>query len=518
MALQQKKQVVPYSLTGDEFLSADVVMKRSACKTYPVSGSNYQSNANREINFRISSEHFADLSALTLFLKLKIHDPNLTLDDLHSSLIERVVTSLNGTVVEDLDKVNRIHKVMTYAHCPKAYYEHEMHATEGAYKYVRSIQKDGKYAENDFNLNAGGNASRSSNFYTGDQSGNNYISINLGLLLGICRGYNGATKLFPLRNFSELMISITLAPAVDACVSYVSGRTSGSTSTPPTTLVQSYECNNPFLMYTAVQLDPRYYAQFEQMLMSDIGYTSFYDSYHCFEKQIPSTIGVHNIALTLSRSDVRALYCVFQPTAMLSRDKMHFSKSNFFLGDKFRSAALTYGSEVVPACRIESTAEAFYHLRSTLNRHGSVISGSVIDADEYQGVSRKQLRGVEYNAYMHASNGKLDTLKYDNPCDYQASCFILAFPLSKCYDSSATMQLGLDSLSTAHHLTLDLDFTATPLSVTFDDQVDGDSTTVGSIAGVSEDMCTNLTNWTMTVIADTSRVLRYRQGAVTAHV
>ena len=126
--------------------------------------------------------------------------------------------------------------------------------------------------------------------------------------------------------------------------------------------------------------------------------------------------------------------------------------------------------------------------------------------------------GVDYHSYMHASNGKLDTLKYDNPCDYQPSCFILAFPLSKCYDSSATMQLGLDSLHTAHHLTLDLDFTATPLNVTYDDQVDGDGTTVGSIAGVSEEMCTNLTNWTMTVVADTSRVLRYQQGAVTAHV
>lgn len=542
MALTLKKQVVPLSLTGQEIAGADLVIKRQVAKVYPVSGSEYTANSNRDITFRISSDDFADLSALTLFTKLKVADHRLTLDDLHSSLIERIVVQLNGTVIEDISNVNDLHKVMTYAHCPKSYYQNEMHATQGAYKYVPSMDvKDENpggsswgMSENDFSLRhvnmldtEGAKANVSSNLYT-NIAGNNYISINLGTLLGICRGYNGETRLWPLRYFTDLQITITIARAHRALVAFCPTATqTGKTSTnnaknvavayAKSGLDLNYKLSNPFLLYTAVQCDQGYYEQFQQQLMTQ-GWHTFFDSYYCVSKQIVGTIGKHDIALTVSRSDIRAIYCVFRPSSFLSQDGIAYPKSNFYLGDKFKSATLAYGSEIIPACRIESTAEAHYHLQSTLNKHNSIISGSVLDYDEYTGVSRKKLRGYPYHDYP--SSKTLDpNISVFNPMDYGPSCFILAFPLAKVYDSSATVGVGIDTLGTSAHMVLSLDFeNHTPFVTVNPTGVTDGVPTGGDPVGVSELLATHVEGWEMLVCADTSRVLRFADGALTASV
>lgn len=533
------------SLTGQEISGADVVLKRSVAKVYPVSGSTYNANANRDITFRISSDDFADLSALTLFTQLKVHDPRLTLDDLHSSILERVVVQLNGTTIEDISNVNDLHKIMTYCHVPKGYYTNEMHASQGSYKYVPSMDKkdhDRSWgcSENDFNLRvapeftdtAGDRDGISSNMYL---EFGNYIAINLGTLLGISRGYNGETRLLPLRFFTELQITITIARPHRALVAFCPQvKQTGKTSTPadpakneavayPRTELgntMNYELSNPFLLYTAVQCQSGYYQQFQQLLMND-GFVSFMDSYYCVSKQIPGTISRHDIALTISRSDIRALYCVFRPSKFLSQEGIAFPKSNFYLGDCFKSATLAYGSEIIPACRIESTAEAHYHLQSTLNKHNSIISGSVLDYDEYTGVSRKKLRGYPYKAYPADGNIPAN-VELNNPCDFQPSCFVLAFPLAKVYDSSATVGVGIDTLGTSAHMVLSIDFSNRAGFVQYDEKfsvVDGKMVRNGGTpVGVSHHLAESMDGWEMLVCADTSRVLRFAGGAVTASV
>ena len=529
------------SLTGQEISAADLVIKRHVAKCYPVSGSSYKANANRDITFRISSDDFADLSALTLFTKLQVPDYRLTLDDLHSSIIERVVVQLNGTVVEDISNVNDLHKVLTYAHCPKSYYQNEMHASQGAYKYCPSAEGDRGYHEDDFSLasdvettdDAGVKRTSASNMFnhSDKDNQNHYISINLGTLLGVCRGYNGETRLWPLRYFTEMQITITIAQAHRALVAFcpmseqvgtdAESRTMQPYKYAKSALTLNYELNNPFLLYTAVQLDTSYYEQFQKMLTTQ-GFTSFFDSYYSIAKQIVGKIDVHNIPLTISRSDIRAVYCVFRPQAFLSEGGVAFPNSNFFLGDCFKSATLSYGSEIIPACRIESSAEAHYHLQSTLNKHGSIISGSVLDYDEYTGVSRKKLRGVQYHPYPSEADGSLPAaVEHWNPMRYQPSCFILAFPLAKCYDSSATTGVGVDTLGSAAHMILSVDFTARSNHVKLAPQVADPATgakTGGTTIGVSESLAANMNGWEMLVICDTSRVLRFSGGAVTASV
>ena len=141
----------------------------------------------------------------------------------------------------------------------------------------------------------------------------------------------------------------------------------------------------------------------------------------------------------------------------------------------------------------------------------------MLDFDEYTGVSRKKLRGQNYKPYLAAVN---DEIVAWNPCDYQPSCFILAFPLAKVYDSSATVGIGIDTLGTSAHMVLSLDFTAKPEHVGFRQQWNDSNKTksAGGDIGVSETLAANMVGWDMLVVADTSRVLRFADGVVTASV
>ena len=89
---------MPASLLPDGVSAADVVIGRRAAKVYPVSGSVYKSDSDNTINWRISSNDYADFSALAMLFKLRVSNKHMTLDDLHSSIIDRIVVQLNGQV------------------------------------------------------------------------------------------------------------------------------------------------------------------------------------------------------------------------------------------------------------------------------------------------------------------------------------------------------------------------------------------------------------------------------------
>ena len=303
-----KSQVIPASLVSQGVDAADVVVARKAAKVYPVSGSVYKSDSNNIINWRISSNDYADFSALAMFFKLRVSNKHMTLDDLHSSIIERIVVQLNGTVIEDISHVNDLHKVLTYAHVPQGYYRNEMHCTQGAFKYVPStFVAGGYYDENDFRLKRGGHKSLNM-YFAGDnvrdQIDNDYLCINLATLLGIGRGYNGETKLFPLRFARDLSISITLAAGHRALVAFDHDTNDGNHV--PAALDKSYTVDNPFLLYTAVELNQGWYGEYRKQLEAN-GYVGFYDSYYVVNKQIPNKLNDrHDIPLTISHSDIRA--------------------------------------------------------------------------------------------------------------------------------------------------------------------------------------------------------------------
>ena len=199
MSLIEKKQVVPLSLQGEEISAADLVISRKAAKCYPVSGSVYKSDSNNTITFRVSSNDFADFSALSLFFKLRVEDRHMLLDDLHSSILERIVVSLNDTVIEDISHVNDLHKVLTYAHVNRSYYQNEMHGCQGAYKYTPGFHgktgtnNDVYTSENDFvmRIDATSPGSDSINPYYDGRTAitNDYICVSLSTLLGLGLGY-----------------------------------------------------------------------------------------------------------------------------------------------------------------------------------------------------------------------------------------------------------------------------------------------------------------------------------------
>ena len=226
----------------------------------------------------------------------------MLLDDLHSSILERIVVSLNDTVIEDISHVNDLHKVLTYAHVNRSYYQNEMHGCQGAYKYTPGFHgktgtnNDVYTSENDFvmRIDATSPGSDSINPYYDGRTAitNDYICVSLSTLLGLGRGYNGLTQLFPLRFVNELQISITLAQGHRALVAYLPA-TSGTAPGKSSALNTTYSVENLFLVYTAVQLDQGYYERFQQMLMTQ-GFVSFYDSYYAVAKklQVCSILGM----------------------------------------------------------------------------------------------------------------------------------------------------------------------------------------------------------------------------------
>ena len=103
-----------------------------------------------------------------------------------------------------------------------------------------------------------------------------------------------------------------------------------------------------------------------------------------------------------------------------------------------------------------------------------------------------------------------------NPFDFQPSCFILAFPLAKVYDSTATVGVGVDTVGSAQHMVLHLDFTAVSPNLLVESNT-ADPNARGDPLGVTQEWI-DKTNWEMMVIADTSRVMRVVGGMVTAAV
>lgn len=521
MALAQVKESIPASLVGQEKSTASIVLGRTSVKTNPVSGNKYASNAAKDITFRIASDKWADFSNLAMFFKFTCK-ANAMPDDLWYSLIDRIVVSVNGVTMEDISNCSDVARVMTYISCPKQYYQNELHASGGAYKYCPSFRAEANaahnaprglqyvandqadrtgslYAENDF-PGAGGKNPYVDN---GDLAAldNQYYMVPLNFL-GLARGYASETKLFPLRNMTEVQIRITLNPAHMAMVAYASAGDAALTA-----VNCNYKVEDPFLIHNEVQLDPGFYDQYEQMLATQ-GWEMYFDSLYSVTKQISGGLGKNDITLSISRSDIRALYCVFRPKHFLSEEGKIYPKSNYYGGSMFKSAHLSVGGTIVPGHRIESTAEAWHSLQQCMNKMNVVTSGSVIDMDEFSGISRKALRGRQYQSLStgagftpHADVTNLTR----NPCEFQPSCFVLGFPLQKVFDSDATVAIGVDTLGTAQHLVLSVDFTGGSNAVLVDD-----ATAYADMANLRSYTGT----WEMLVIADTSRILQVSQGVV----
>lgn len=522
MALAQVKESIPASLVGQEKSTASIVLNRTSVKTNPVSGNKYASNAAKDITFRIASDKWADFSNLALFFKFTCK-ANAMPDDLWYSLIDRIVVSVNGVTMEDISNCSDVARVMCYISCPKAYYQNELHASGGAYKYCPSFRAEptqasnqpgglefvaenqaditgSLYSENDFP----GGGGKNPYIENGDLASlaNQYYMVPLNFL-GLARGYASETKLFPLRNMTEVQIRITLNQAHMAMVAYAAGADEDLAN-----IDCNYKVEDPFLLHNEVQLDPGFYDQYEQMLATQ-GWEMYFDSLYSVTKQISGGLSKNDITLSISRSDIRAIYCVFRPKLFLSEAGKVYPKSNYYGGSVFKTAHLSVGGTIVPGHRIESTAEAWHSLQQCMNKMNVVTSGSVIDMDEFSGISRKALRGRSYQP-LSTSQGswtehKKVTALTRNPCEFQPACFVLGFPLQKVYDSDATVAIGADTLGTAQHLVLSVDFTSVSAGV-----LDDGAFAYADMAALQHYGQT----WEMLVIADTSRILQVSQGVV----
>ena len=90
------------------------------------------------------------------------------------------------------------------------------------------------------------------------------------------------------------------------------------------------------------------------------------------------------------------------------------------------------------------------------------------------------------------------------------------------YDSSATVGVGIGTLGTSAHMVLSIDFSNRAGFVQYDEkwsEVDGvTKRNGGTPVGISYNLAEKMQGWEMLICADTSRVLRFAGGAVTASV
>lgn len=505
MSLQGVKESIPMSLLGDEATAASVVVDRKSVKVQPVTGNNYSSQGQRDITFRVSGREFADFSNLSLFCKLKTNSRETYPDDLFTSIIQRVQVYINGVLLEDLDNCADVARVITYIGTSKNYYENELH-NYGAWKYVRSktTSRSNAYNECDFpTVLTEGNE-----FGDGAARAGKEICIPLNFL-GLCRGYNSNTKLFPLRNMQEVQITITLAQAHHAMVM---AQLANGAATPTAASVPTYTVDDPWLCFQSVQLDQGFYQAFDNMLVTK-GWRMYYDSFYSVRKQISNFPATHNISLSISRSDIRALYCVFRPSFLLSHNGVIYPKSNYYGGSLFKSASLQIGDKVLPAHRIESTAQAWYQLQACMNKMNYQGSGSVIDSDAYSGYDRRQLCVADVGTPANIYHPIVDTaatpttVGVQNPGLYYPSCFVLGFSTQKAFDTDATVALGEDTLNTASHMVLSIDMTAL-----------ASMGAAGKARSELGDLTDTQTNWEMLVIADTSRTMAVVDQVVQAPI
>ena len=216
-------------------------------------------------------------------------------------------------------------------------------------------------------------------------------SFPMHLVLGICR----ISSYLPVRNLGSLLLELTLAPYNQQFIHVYPMFQDSSTATTQVTAdndaakanatamanSREYSITAPYMQVDAVRCSDAVVARIDEMCASSSGYSLPFESYSCLTSPFSYT---SQLSLTYSRafSKLKSVYVSFQQQE--SASNLHLSKSDYYMGSRYRSHRLTVGSTSMPLVDCDTPSEAYSELQKSLSHLGTT-RGSVVDRKTWLG-------------------------------------------------------------------------------------------------------------------------------------
>jgi hypothetical protein len=216
-------------------------------------------------------------------------------------------------------------------------------------------------------------------------------SFPMHLVLGICR----ISSYLPVRNLGSLLLELTLAPYNQQFIHVYPMFQDSSTATTQVTQdhdaakanatamasSRDYSITAPYMQCDAVRCSDAVVARVDEMCASSSGYSLPFESYSTLTTPFAYT---SQLSLTYSRafSKLKSVHVSFQQQE--SASNLHLSKSDYYMGSRYRSHRLTVGSTSFPLVDCDTPSEAYSELQKSLSHLGTT-RGSVVDRKTWLG-------------------------------------------------------------------------------------------------------------------------------------
>ena len=291
-------------------------------------------------------------------------------------------------------------------------------------------------------------------------------SLPMKLIMGLCR----ISSYFPVRNVGSLLVELQLAPYNEQFIHMyqLSNDTDGNVTqetedgdaaaTNATAMASSteYAITSPYLQCDVVQVSDAVVSRVDEMCSSSGGYSLPYDTMSTITTPWEYT---EQLSLTYSRafSRIKGVHVSFQSQEQAS--SLYLSKSDYYLGSRFKSMNLQVGSTNFPLVDIDSPSEAYSELQKSLSHLGTT-KGSVVDRATWLG-ERQVYAENQYSIagflpdIRLANAGGVAAMRMATGLPTQApSCAVWGTPLERVLSQgSSTYGSGLSSRASGLQLT-----------------------------------------------------------------
>ena len=291
------------------------------------------------------------------------------------------------------------------------------------------------------------------------------------LIMGLCR----CNSYFVLRNVGSLLIEITLAPYeqmfihTSPLVQDSAGNSTRITAdaatltSNATALAQNrdYVIQSPYMQCDIVRCSDAVVSRVDEMCSSSGGYSLPFETYSCQTTPFQYT---SQLSLTYSRafSKLKDVWTCFQQQE--SASNLHLSKSDYYMGSRYRSHHLTVGSTNFPVVDVDSPSECWSELLKTFSHMGT-SRGSVVDRATWLG-ERSEFAENQFSVAGYMPDIRLANL--NNEASMRAatglatqapSCALFGSSLERVLSQSgATYGSGISTRASGMQLTHEFQF------------------------------------------------------------
>lgn len=314
-------------------------------------------------------------------------------DDGAWSVFQRMLVSVNSTLMDDIDQVGKKVNTQIYPVVSKSWYD-SVGSFMGLWKFSGSAYQGTATTKYDVanRLSAMSSCTQPVAGTVLPAGAKNHFMIPLSLL----SGFFANEQLLPLPHMGQLIVQLNLASALEACVASAPG------------VLPAYRIDNLTMEADFVEVHPTYGALIARLAREDEGLMMPFDAHLVSSQDIGASAGAvtqNNIVFSKATQNLRAITTFQQSKAGLSSSA--YPKNSTFANNGFYSIQYRIGSLYFPAFPSIDEARAYADLLASHGRPGNSLEDSgICDANNYYltttvNQATGALTGVPADCFLH---------------------------------------------------------------------------------------------------------------------